>query len=57
MIDPANGEGKITCEHPATGPFHPVARTIADAGDDLADEKFLEFVKRQEVDDIVSGYE
>ncbi|KAG6367770.1 hypothetical protein INS49_001965 [Diaporthe citri] len=33
MIDPANGEGKITYE------------------------KFLEFVKRQEVDDIVSGYE
>lgn len=25
MIDPANGEGKITCEHPAAGPFHPVA--------------------------------
>ncbi|KAH8753829.1 hypothetical protein F5883DRAFT_189119 [Diaporthe sp. PMI_573] len=33
MIDPTNGEGKITYE------------------------KFLEFVKRQEVDDIVSGYE
>ncbi|KAK7712105.1 hypothetical protein SLS63_012529 [Diaporthe eres] len=33
MIDPADGEGKITYE------------------------KFLDFVKRQEVDDIVSGYE
>lgn len=33
MVDPADGEGKITYE------------------------KFLEFVKRQEVDDIVSGYE
>lgn len=59
MIDPASGEGKITCETPLNQYFV----CFCDMTDLLtlrilgADEKFLEFVKRQEVDDIVSGYE
>ena len=60
MIDPTNGEGKITCEHSPRSfslLFLPLHNRTADTRNLGADEKFLEFVKRQEVDDIVSGYE
>ncbi|KAL1849948.1 hypothetical protein Daus18300_013082 [Diaporthe australafricana] len=56
MIDPANGEGKITCEHPFMSLFCDMTHLLT-SGSLGADDKFLEFVKRQEVDDIVSGYE
>lgn len=56
VIDPSDGQGKITCEYPPTCICTGQGASKTTDWSLGIDERFLEFAKRQEVDDIVSGY-